>query len=34
MNEPLWEPPPAGTEQQHLFGMLDRLRATFRYKAD
>lgn len=34
MNEPLWEPPLAGTEQQHLFGMLDRLRATFRYKAD
>lgn len=23
-----------GTEQQHLFGMLDRLRTAFRYKAD
>lgn len=29
-----WEPPLAGTEQQALFGALDRLRATFRYKAD
>ncbi len=34
MKEPLWEPPLAGTEAQHLFGMLGRLRATFRYKAD
>lgn len=33
-NPPLWEPPMSGTEAQHLFGMLDRLRATFRYKAD
>lgn len=31
---PLWEPPMSGTEEIHLFGMLDRLRATFRYKAD
>lgn len=29
-----WEPPLAGTEQEHLLGALDRLRATFRYKAD
>jgi hypothetical protein len=29
-----WEPPLAGTEEQALFGALDRLRATFRYKAD
>lgn len=33
-NLPLWEPPMSGTEAQHLFGMLDRLRTTFRYKAD
>jgi hypothetical protein len=29
-----WEPPFAGTEVQHLVGALDRLRATFRWKAD
>jgi Protein of unknown function (DUF664) len=29
-----WEPPLAGTECEHLFGALDRLRATFRWKAD
>ena len=29
-----WEPPLAGTEVEHLFAALDRLRATFRYKAD
>ncbi|HMO11543.1 MAG TPA: DUF664 domain-containing protein [Actinotalea sp.] len=29
-----WEPPIAGTEAQHLFGSLNRLRATFRWKAD
>jgi Protein of unknown function (DUF664) len=29
-----WEPPLAGTESEHLFGALDRLRTTFRYKAD
>ena len=31
---PLWEPPLAGTEAEHLVGALDRLRATFRWKAD
>ncbi|THV26776.1 DUF664 domain-containing protein [Glycomyces paridis] len=29
-----WEPPAAGTETEHLLGSLDRLRATFRWKAD
>jgi hypothetical protein len=29
-----WEPPLAGTEADALLGALDRLRATFRYKAD
>jgi hypothetical protein len=29
-----WEPPLAGTESEHLVGALDRLRTTFRYKAD
>jgi Protein of unknown function (DUF664) len=29
-----WEPPLSGTEEEHLFGALDRLRATFRWKAD
>src|SRR4051812_1112369 len=29
-----WEPPLAGTETEHLVGALDRLRATFRWKAD
>lgn len=29
-----WEPPLAGTEPEHLFGALDRLRTTFRWKAD
>ena len=29
-----WEPPIAGTEVEHLVGALDRLRATFRWKAD
>ena len=29
-----WEPPPAGTEIDHLVGALDRLRTTFRWKAD
>jgi hypothetical protein len=29
-----WEPPFAGTEEQHLLGALDRLRTTFRWKAD
>ncbi len=29
-----WVPPLAGTEAEHLVGALDRLRATFRWKAD
>ena len=29
-----WEPPLAGSETEHLFGALDRLRTTFRWKAD
>jgi len=29
-----WEPPLAGTEVEQLLGALDRLRATFRWKAD
>lgn len=29
-----WEPPLAGTEVEHLVGALDRLRMTFRWKAD
>ena len=29
-----WEPPIAGTEAEHLIGALDRLRWTFRWKAD
>jgi Protein of unknown function (DUF664) len=29
-----WERPLAGTEAEHLSGALDRLRATFRWKAD
>jgi uncharacterized damage-inducible protein DinB len=29
-----WEPPHAGTELEHLVGALDRLRTTFRWKAD
>ena len=29
-----WEPPLAGTEAEHLFGALDRMRTTFRWKAD
>jgi hypothetical protein len=28
-----WEPPFAGTEVEHVIGMLDRLRWTFRWKA-
>jgi uncharacterized protein DUF664 len=31
---PWWMPPFAGTEVEHLLGALDRLRATFRWKAD
>jgi len=33
-NDTPWEPPLAGTEIAHLVGALDRLRATFRWKAD
>ncbi|RZU54293.1 uncharacterized protein DUF664 [Krasilnikovia cinnamomea] len=29
-----WEPPIAGSEAEHLVGALDRLRTTFRWKAD
>jgi hypothetical protein len=29
-----WEPPLAGTEVEHLLGALNRLRSTFRFKAD
>ena len=32
--DPPWEPPLAGTEEQHLLAALDRLRMTFRWKAD
>lgn len=31
---PPWEPPLAGTESEHLIAMLERLRATFRWKVD
>jgi Protein of unknown function (DUF664) len=34
MTDTPWEPPLAGTEADHLLGALDRLRATFRWKAD
>ncbi|MEH1057849.1 DUF664 domain-containing protein [Micromonospora sp. CPCC 206171] len=33
-NDTPWEPPLAGTEVAHLVGALDRLRTTFRWKAD
>lgn len=33
MDVPPWEPPFAGTEVEHLVGSLERLRATFRWKA-
>ncbi len=29
-----WEPPLAGAETEHLLGGLERLRTTFRWKAD
>lgn len=29
-----WEPPTSGTETEHLLGALNRLRTTFRWKAD
>ncbi len=31
---PPWEPPFSGTEVEHLVGAVDRLRTTFRWKAD
>jgi Protein of unknown function (DUF664) len=31
---PWWEPPLAGSEAEHLVGALNRLRLTFRWKAD
>jgi hypothetical protein len=34
MTEYPWEPPLAGTEEEQLVGALDRLRTTFRFKAD
>jgi Protein of unknown function (DUF664) len=33
-NDYPWEPPVAGTETEQLLGALDRLRTTFRWKAD
>jgi Protein of unknown function (DUF664) len=33
-NDYPWDPPLAGTEAEHLVGALDRLRTTFRWKAD
>jgi hypothetical protein len=33
-NDYWWEPPLAGTEAEHLAAALDRLRITFRWKAD
>jgi hypothetical protein len=34
MTDTPWEPPLAGSEAEHLVGALDRLRTTFRWKAD
>ncbi len=34
MTETPWEPPLSGTEAEHVLGALDRLRWTFRWKAD
>ena len=34
MIDPPWEPPLAGTDVEHAVGTLERLRATFRWKAD
>jgi hypothetical protein len=34
MSDDPWEPPVAGTETEHLVGALDRLRTSFRWKAD
>lgn len=32
--DPPWEPPLAGSDVQHVTSTLERLRATFRWKAD
>ncbi|TCO30454.1 uncharacterized protein DUF664 [Kribbella steppae] len=34
MTDTPWEPPLAGSEVEHLVGALERLRTTFRWKAD
>ncbi len=34
MTDTPWEPPLAGSELEHLVGALERLRTTFRWKAD
>src|SRR5205085_61394 len=34
IDDPPWEPPLSGTEAEHVLGALDRLRWTFRFKAD
>jgi hypothetical protein len=34
VTQPPWEPPLSGSETEHLLGALDRLRWTFRWKAD
>ena len=34
MTDTPWEPPLSGNEIEHLMGALDRLRWTFRWKAD
>jgi hypothetical protein len=34
VTETPWEPPLSGTEAEHVLGALDRLRWTFRWKAD
>lgn len=34
MIDPPWEPPLAGSDVEHAVGTLERLRATFRWKAD
>ena len=34
MSQAPWEPPVAGTEETQLIGALERMRTTFRFKAD
>ncbi|WP_324652605.1 DUF664 domain-containing protein [Georgenia sp. H159] len=34
MDQAPWEPPLAGTEAEHVVGSLERMRASFRWKAD